>query len=303
VEGTITTIAVSRVDTSVLWAGTDDGNVWVTTNAGALWSQVNVPGRTEWVTRVEADPFAAGGAFVTFSGYRNGSPLPRIFRTESYGSTWTDISAGLPDVPLNCVNADPAPDDRGRLFVGSDLGVHVSDDFGRSWSDLGTGLPGVVVQDLDLVSSSRELFAGTHARGMYHYDLNQLGPADADGDGADNLHDCDPNDAGVFAAPGEVSGLAVAADRVTLSWSSAAPAAGTATTHQVLRGSIAALPVSGGATETCLSAGTTTATLVDPAMPSPGAGLWYLVRAVNACGTGGYGTTSGGQNRSSAVCP
>jgi len=303
VAGTITTIAVSRVDTSVLWAGTDDGNVWVTANGGALWTQVNVPGRTEWVTRVEADPFAAGGAFVTFSGYRDGSPMPRIFRTIDYGTTWTDISTGLPDVPLNCVSADPAPDDRGRLFVCSDLGVHVSDDFGRRWSDLGSGLPGVVVHDLDLVTSSRELFAGTHARGMYRYDLSQLGPADADGDGADNLHDCDPNDPGVFAAPGEVTGLAFASDRVTLSWASAAPAAGTATTHQVLRGSVSGLPVSGGATESCLSPGTAAASFVDAAMPPPGAGFWYLVRAVNACGQGGYGTTSGGQSRTSATCP
>ena len=303
VEGTITTIAVSRVDNRVIWAGTDDGNVWVSTDAGAQWTQADVPGRTEWVTRLEADPFSAAGAFVTFSGYRNGSPLPRIFRTTDGGATWIDISAGLPDVPLNCVNADPAAADRGRLFVCSDLGVHVSDDFGRSWAELGTGLPAVVVQDLDLMSPTRELFAGTHARSLYRFDLTQLGAADADGDGADNTSDCDADDPGVFAAPAEVIGLELAADAVTLTWDSAAPGAGDATRHQVLRGAIAGLPVGGAGAETCASAGTTAASLSDPAAPAPGDGFWYLVRATNACGTGTWGATSAGQTRSSATCP
>lgn len=303
VEGTISTLAVSRVNTDVLWAGTDDGNVWVTADSGGQWTRVDVPGRTEWVTRIEADPFAAGGAFVTFSGYRNGSPLPRIFRTADYGSTWTDIGGGLPDVPLNCVNADPEPENRGRLFVCSDLGVHVTDDYGLSWSELGGGLPRAVVHDLDLVNSSRELFAGTHARGMYLYDLNQLGPADADGDGVGNVLDCNADDPGAFAPPGEVSGLLVEADRVALSWDSAAPAAGAATTHQVLRGLIGELPVGGGASESCLSAGTTSASLSDPGIPAAGAGFWYVVRAVNSCGSGGYGRTSAGQNRVSPTCP
>jgi len=303
VEGTISTIAVSRVDTNVLWAGTDDGRVWVTTNGGGLWTDVDVPGRTEWVTRVEADPFDTGGAFVTFSGYRSGSRLPRIYRTTSYGSTWTDISNGLPDVPLNCVNADPDLGYRGRLFVCSDLGVFVTDNFGATWSQLGSGLPIVVVHDLDLVSSSRELFAGTHARSMYRYDLDQLGPADGDGDGVDNLSDCNPTDSGAFAPPGEVGGLVFSADRVTMSWSSAAPAAGSGTTHQVLRGPVPGLPVGGNPAESCLSQGILTTSLADPGIPPPGAGFWYLVRAVNSCGQGGYGTTSAGINRVSGACP
>ena len=300
-EGTITTIAVSPADNAVIWAGTDDGNVWVTSNSGASWSQVDVPGRTEWITRVEADPFSSQGAFVTFSGYRDGSPLPRIFRTIDQGASWTDISAGLPDVPLNCVNADPAPAGRGRLFVCSDLGVFVSSNYGATWQELGTGMPRVVVHDLDLVNLTRQLFAGTHARGMYSYALGQLPPADADGDGADNTIDCDSSDPGVFAAPGEVGGLDLQADGVTLSWTSAAATAGAATVHQVLRGAIGGLPVGSGP-ESCLGS-TTSASATDAGMPAPHQAFWYLVRATNSCGTGNYGLTSSGQPRVTATCP
>ena len=302
VDGTVTTLAVSAVDANVLWAGTDDGHIWVSQNFGAAWTKMDVPGRSEWVTRVEADPFVAASAYVTFSGFRNASPLPRIFRTTDFGASWADISAGLPDVPLNCVNADPNPVMRGRLFVCSDLGVYVSDNYGLTWSPLGTGLPHVVVHDLDLIASSRQLFAGTHARSMYVYDLNQLGPADADGDGRDNLADCRPDDPGVFAAPGEVSGLGFDSDRSTLSWTSAAATAGSATVHQVVRGLVSQLPV-GGASDACLAVGTLASSVTDSELPPVDDAFWYLVRARNACGTGSYGTASDGTPRLAVVCP
>ncbi|HJQ98016.1 MAG TPA: hypothetical protein VJ826_06845, partial [Candidatus Polarisedimenticolaceae bacterium] len=295
VEGTITTIAASGVDSGVVWAGTDDGNVWVTQNGGSTWSRVDVPGRSEWVTRVEADPFSASTGYVAYSGYRHGSRLPRLFRTVDLGATWTDISAGLPDVPVNGINADPDPAMRGRLFAATDAGVYVSDDYGATWSVLGTGLPSAVVLDLDLIVSSRQLFAGTHGRSMYVYDLDQLGPADADGDGSDNLADCRPDDAAVFAIPGEVTGLAWASDRQTLSWDSATPAAGSATEHQVVR--------IDGPSEVCLEAGTPGTTVLDADAPAEGAVFRYLVRARNACGDGGYGSTSGGSPRLSSACP
>jgi photosystem II stability/assembly factor-like uncharacterized protein len=302
VEGTLTAIAVSAVDPAVLWAGTDDGHVWVTTNSGNAWTAVDVPGRTEWVTRLEADPFDAARAYVTYSGYRNASALPRIYRTSDFGASWTDIGGDLPDVPLNCVNADPQASMRGRLFVCSDLGVFVTDNYGESWSALGSGMPLVVVHDLDLVQVSRQLFAGTHARSMYLYELSQLGPADADGDGSDNLTDCAPDDGGAFAAPGEVGGLVLGAGGA-LGWSSLAGAAGSATTYQVLRGRTDELPVGGGVSETCLVSTTATPAASDPDAVREGQGFWYLVRARNACGIGSYGETSAGEPRESAVCP
>jgi hypothetical protein len=94
-----------------------------------------------------------------------------------------------------------------------------------------------------------------------------------------------------------------AADRLTLSWNSAAPQAGTGTTHQVLRGAVQGLPVGGAGAETCLSGGTPATSLGDPAVPLIGTAFWYLVRGVNSCGAGGYGTTSGGQGRLSSTCP
>jgi hypothetical protein len=138
---------------------------------------------------------------------------------------------------------------------------------------------------------------------MYVYDLDQLGPADADADGSDNLADCAPDDAAAFAVPGEVTGLVLDPDRETLRFDSAAPGAGAGAVHQVLRGRVSELPVGSGASETCVEPGTTATTAADPELPPADEVFWYLVRARNACGAGGYGTTSDETPRTSAGCP
>ena len=301
---TVSAIGVSPVNTNIVWAGTDDGNIWVDANGDGTWDQRNIPGRDEWVTRVTADPFDANTAYATLSGFRSGSDQPHIFRTTNLGLNWTDITGSLPAVPLNDVVPDPAW--KGRLFVATDLGVWVTDDWGATWSAVNGGLPVAVVQDLDLVqrtATTGALFAGTFARSMWTYDLAQLPPPDRDGDGVINVDDCAPDDAGSIALPAEVQSLQIAADRQTLTWTSTAPAAGSGTVHNVLRGLVTQFPVGSGAGEICLAT-TLTASATDTTVPTVSQkGFWYLVRGRNTCGGGTYGTTSSGAPRTSATCP
>jgi len=102
-----------------------------------------------------------------------------------------------------------------------------------------------------------------------------------------------------ITAPPETQNMTVAADKASYSWSAAA----SATQYDVVRGGTGALPVGpGGGDEVCFGnlAGTT---LVDPAVPDPGTGFWYLSRGDNACGIGTYGTRSNGSTRSTTTCP
>jgi hypothetical protein len=92
------------------------------------------------------------------------------------------------------------------------------------------------------------------------------------------------------------------ADKVTLRWNSAAPGAGTATVHEVLRGALSQLPVGSGASEVCLASAGVGTTTTDPEGPSQGQGFWYLVRGSNACGVGTYGAATSG-TRVSSACP
>ena len=163
--GTMTTIGPSRSNGQVVYVGTDDANVWVTTNSGGDWNRIDAGLPDRWVTRVSVDPYADSIAYVTFSGHRVSGSLPHLYRTTNYGATWQSVSSDLPEGPINDVLVDPM--NTSVLYVGSDVGVYVSEDLGASWTPLGTGLPITTVHDLCFHEPTRKLVAGTHGRSMF----------------------------------------------------------------------------------------------------------------------------------------
>src|SRR6185436_734801 len=230
-----------------------------------------------WVTDVEPDPFDASTAFLTVTGYRTGDKLPYVRVTHDLGAAWTDLSANLPQVPTNTVLPDGAW--HGRLFVGDDIGVHVSDDGGLTWSAMSGNLPHVVVMDLYQHGATNTLYAATHARSIHTFDLAQLPVPDGDADGVDNNADCALADPGAFAAPQEVDSIEVAKgaeNAADLSWPSLAGTAGPGTVYDVAVGDLALLAVSGTSGSTSLACGLAVESASDPATPAVGAGVYYM---------------------------
>lgn len=180
--GTVTTIAVSPVNSNVLWAGTDDSHVWVSIDKGANWSDVSSTLPYRWVTRVITDPVNETAAYVTFSGLKWKDPQPHVFKTTDLGQTWTDISSNLPDAPLNALAVDPM--NTNFLFVGSDLGAYYSSNGGQNWDYISSDLPMVSVYDMKIHETDHFLVMGTHGRSMYKMDLSfitNLEPVDNSG--------------------------------------------------------------------------------------------------------------------------
>jgi hypothetical protein len=97
----------------------------------------------------------------------------------------------------------------------------------------------------------------------------------------------------------EVAGLRGLADKETYDW---LPVGGSVV-YDVPRGLTSQLPVGSGGAETCVGSGIPTPSVSDDDVPAPGAAYWYLVRARSACAIGGYGATSSGTPRSTAICP
>lgn len=106
---TITTISESPVKAGVIWVGTDDGRVHVTPDFGKTWIEVTdtlvslgAPADC-WVTRVFASNFSDSTAYVCKSGFKFDDFKPYVFKTTDMGKTWTDISEGLPEYPVNVI--------------------------------------------------------------------------------------------------------------------------------------------------------------------------------------------------------
>jgi hypothetical protein len=189
---TITTIDVSRVDPDVIYVGSSDATIWRTTNGGSTWDPMfGLPNR--YVTRVVCDPFDAGVAYVTQSGYfQADEPFPHIHRTDDNGATWTPIQGDMPDAPVNDVVVDYYNDS--TLYAATDVGVFETKNLGTNWTPFGTGMPTTIVYDLAYHIPSRTLLAGTYGRSMFTTQHPCDDPTDSDGDGIGD--DCDncPND-------------------------------------------------------------------------------------------------------------
>jgi photosystem II stability/assembly factor-like uncharacterized protein len=165
VDGSLTTISVSALDSNVIWAGSNDGFVSVTVDGGGAWADVSAGLPDRWVTSVRTDPADRETAYATVSGFRWNEALPHVYVTTDLGVTWSPISGNLPDAPVNDLVADPSSP--GRLFVASDVGVFVSRDRGSRWSALGETLPNVVSTSLLLDERSRDLLVGTFGRSVF----------------------------------------------------------------------------------------------------------------------------------------
>lgn len=169
---TVTTIAVAPSNSDVIYVGTADGNIWVSDDYGGTWNEASGTLPFRWVTRVAVDPLNENIAYVTYSGLRWVDPQPHIFRTTNMGTSWSDISANLPDVPINAIAIDRVEPQ--IIYIGTDVGAFVSFNEGASWEIFGVGLPLVTVGDMKVHDVDHFLVAGTHGRSMYKVDLSSV---------------------------------------------------------------------------------------------------------------------------------
>jgi hypothetical protein len=134
----------------------------VTTNNGTQWTLRTNGLPTLYCTRIAVHPTDPASAYAAFSGYSSGA---KVYKTTNYGSSWTNVSSNLPNIPVNCVIVDPG--NVQHLVIGTDLGIFSSTNGGGAWTQDISGLANVAVLDLDYRASDSKIFASTHGRGMY----------------------------------------------------------------------------------------------------------------------------------------
>jgi hypothetical protein len=183
-RGVIYTVAPSPVDGATIWAGTDDGLIQVTRDGGKNWKNVTPPEISDWqkVSLIDAGHFDAGTAYAAVNGIRIDDMHPHIYKTHDGGRTWTAITNGLPDEPINVVREDPGH--KGLLLAGSESCVYISFDDGAQWEPLRLNMPATSCRDL--VFKDADVVVGTHGRSFWIMDditpLRQLGAARAAAD-------------------------------------------------------------------------------------------------------------------------
>ena len=187
--GSITTMDVSHQSSSILLAGTSNGTVWESLTGGAIWTQIDggfLPPRHVTAVRTKRNDATGQIAYVTFSGFGAcagcGATPGHVFKTTNGGTTWTNISGDLPDIPVNDLIVDHSSNPTfDALYIGTDVGVFSCPDPEaatpcQNWTVVGDGLPNSPVLGLAMRRSSRILRAFTHGRCAWHIQLTDENP-------------------------------------------------------------------------------------------------------------------------------
>lgn len=168
----VSTIDQSPLNANILYAGTTDGLVWRSLDFGTTWEQIGEGIPRRFVSKIVASPVYENTVYACHTGYRDNEYIPHVFRSDDNGTTWTDISSDLPQFAINDIMVYPESDDQ-ILFVASDGGVYFSINAGDSWERLGSDMPIIPIWDLDYNVENNRLIAGSFARGILSFDLEQ----------------------------------------------------------------------------------------------------------------------------------
>jgi photosystem II stability/assembly factor-like uncharacterized protein len=104
----------------------------------------------------------------------------RLFRSDTAGQNWTDVTPTTPDLrqrSMNSVVLDPA--DPTHIYVGGEQGVFRSVDEGATWQSWSDNLPKVEVRRLMIHDKSRLIRAATFGRGVWERPLSDDDAPDA----------------------------------------------------------------------------------------------------------------------------
>lgn len=104
----------------------------------------------------------------------------KVFRSDNRGTTWTDITGNLPDIPLNTLVYYRRAVD--GLYLGTDLGVFYRDYHTGDWMPFSNGLPYTAeITELEiwydtLNGSTDRIRASTYGRGLWESGLYETYP-------------------------------------------------------------------------------------------------------------------------------
>lgn len=158
--GTMNAIAVSKADNNVVWCA-KAGALYVTNNGGTNWTNItNVPGGN--ITGIACSDTDPNKAWITYSGYSNKN---KVFQTNDQGATWVNLSASIPNVPVNCVTYVNGSND--AVYIGTDIGVFYKDASLNVWQNFSSGLPTVIVTQINIFYPTGAVRVSTYGRGLW----------------------------------------------------------------------------------------------------------------------------------------
>jgi photosystem II stability/assembly factor-like uncharacterized protein len=166
----IAEFTVSESNASVIFA-TNNLILSKSTDGGVTWNDFTgtLPTNLAMISKIAISATDANKVWVTFSGY---SAENKVYKSIDGGTSWTNISKGLPNIPINTIvyEKGTAAD---NIYIGADFGVFFINNAVSSWIPHSNGLANAQIKDLRIFygSSPHKIRAATYGRGAWEVDV------------------------------------------------------------------------------------------------------------------------------------
>lgn len=169
--GTIVSLAESRLDENLIFAGTDDGLIQISED-GKTWRKAaplpGVPPYT-YISDILPSRFDKNTVYASASNLLRDDFKPYVFISRDLGRSWSPIASNLPaNGSVHTLHQDFISDS--LLFAGTEFGIYISPDNGGKWYRLGKGLPDIKVCDIAIQERECDLVIATFGRGFFILD-------------------------------------------------------------------------------------------------------------------------------------
>lgn len=171
---TITSLAESPINESILYAATDDGIIQRTKDGGQTWSKLNVgtikgiPERA-FVNDIRADLHDENTVYACLDHHKSGDFSPYLIKSTDGGKSWKMINDGLGERNLIWRTVQDHVDPN-LVFAATETGVYVSFTGGGNWHALKGGLPTIPLRDITIQRRENDLVAASFGRGFFILD-------------------------------------------------------------------------------------------------------------------------------------
>ena len=112
------------------------------------------------ITDIEVDNINADSVIISVAGTKADA---KVFSTSNGGTTWTNLTYNLPNVPVFCVKKD----ELGGLYIGTPIGVYYKSSSNNYWVPFYNGLPPVPVTQMEFYAANSRLQVCTFGRGLW----------------------------------------------------------------------------------------------------------------------------------------
>jgi hypothetical protein len=138
--------------------------------SGAVWGVTSINGTLPALTNITelaVDPNNSSHVVLSVGGYDAARKVYETFNANLASPTWTPIVRNLPNVPINCIVMNDDADN--SIYIGTDIGVFVTNDDRVEWIMYSNNLPTTRVYDLEINNNANpdKIYAATFGRGVF----------------------------------------------------------------------------------------------------------------------------------------